>query len=199
LPQPSQRVALLRDLADALAGETDAALRTATAQAVRAAIAHCLRWTILRALQRSDAEYRTDRESLAEVRVCAIEIVQRTGGPDAVPFMLAWMAAPPERMRENAKRFDLDHYVRLRLIHLCGQLDLTRASKSIRLPGREAWEPASPIDYLCDTLLDVLTRTPFYTALRIPALEALCRCVGRPFDLDDSWVRGWYEEYRRRT
>jgi hypothetical protein len=182
LAAPGQRLALVQELGDALAGERDPELVEPTAAALRAALGHCLRWTVIDALQGQEP-------ALADVRLQAAAILHRDGGPDAVPTILALMAASPEQVREGVPRFDPHPLVLLRLVHMCGQLDAERAARSVRLPGRAAWEPVAPLDFLADL---VLRGTARWSGLRTVAHEALCRCLGRPVDYELEWVERWY-------
>ncbi len=184
LAQASQRLGLLTDLTHALGDETDRELAQATAEALRQAFRHCAFWLLVDAVQGDDP-------TLADVRLIAMEHLHRHGGPDSVPTILALMAGSQERLRETGSRFDRDPFVRLRLVHLCGQLDPARAGRSVLLPGRAAWEPVAPVDFLAEL---VLREDPYYSGLRTIATEALCRSLGRPIDYDVAWVRGWYAE-----
>jgi len=195
----SQRHDLLSDLATAYAEEDDRELRPVTAAALRTAMGHCLRTTVLHALERAPEELQGD-ERWHEVRLKAIEVVHGAGGADAVPIILAMMVAPPEAIAHgNTLRFDRDPYVQLRLVHLCGQLDAARAMRSVLLPGRAKWAAVAPIEYLCDLILSEWKDRPLETSRRLPAQEALCRCLGRPVDFDVAWVEDWYDKNRPRS
>lgn len=183
LSSPNQRLALVHELAEALGAERDSQLLAPTEAALRAALGHCLRWTVIEALQGREL-------GLVDVRLQALHILHCDGGPDSVATILALMAAPPEALRTHESRFDPQPVVRRRLVHLCGQLDAARGSRSVQLPGRAAWEPVAPLDYLGETVL----RSPDddFTGLRTVAQEALCRSLGRPVDYDREWVQRWY-------
>lgn len=187
MAQSAQRLALVAELADALREETESELREPTAAALRGALHHCLRWTVIDAMAGQSP-------ALVELRLLAASILHRQGGVDSVPMVLALMAATAEQVRDGMPRFDPDPYVRRRLIHLCGQLDARRAAVSVRLPRMAAWEPIAPIDFLAEV---ILKEDPYYSGLRTVAQEALCRCLGRPIDYDLEWVRVWYAERQR--
>jgi hypothetical protein len=106
-------------------------------------------------------------------------------------------------------QFEQDWLIQLRLIHLCGQLDRERAMRTVRLPGREEWQLVAPVDFLAQV---VLASDGLFSALRLPATEALAQCLGRPQlglaetspDVPESggggdaeWVETWYRDYKR--
>jgi hypothetical protein len=116
------------------------------------------------------------------------------------------LASSPTEIAEGKPRFDPHPAFRLRLIHICGQLNQERALRAVRLPGREAWEPVAPVDFLVEM---VLTPDAFLSPFQVPAQEALSRCLQRPrLQLDPTslspagadvteWVRLWYDEHRK--
>jgi hypothetical protein len=167
--------------------EPDAGLRATTEAALRVALRHLLQWTVVEAMQGTD-------KRLAEVRLAAIHILHREGSADAVPLILALMVVTKEEFRAaNGEHFDDDLYVRLTLVHLCGQLDEARARQKVRLPGRAEWEAVAPIEFLATQALN--EQAKWATV----AQEALCRCLGRPIDQDTDTLRAWYTEYLKGT
>ena len=101
-------------------------------------------------------------------------------------------------LTEGFSRFDPDWLVRLRLIHLCGQLDRPRAEKAVVLPGRKAWEQVAPVDFLAEMALE--RDTGVQGKFRSPAIDALNLCLGRPrLDDDVAWVQEWYRKRRRQS
>lgn len=187
LPRAEQRHALVSDLAAALATETDRELFDATTEAWQRAAQHCARALLVRAMTAPEPE-------MLPLRLRAIEVAHRNGGVDSVPMLLALISVPPEVAAGQKINIDPDPYVRLRMIHLCGQLDRQRAEKVVRLPYHQGWEPYSPLQFLC---LQVLDEEAFITSLRIPAQEALCRCLGKPVDYELAWVREVLASLRR--
>lgn len=187
LPKAEQRHALVSDLTDALATETDAELEVATVAAWQRAAQHCARALLARAMVAPESE-------MLPLRLRALEVAHRNGGVDSVPLLLAMISVPPEMAAGQKINIDPDPYVRLRMIHFCGQLDRQRAEKVVRLPHHQGWEPYSPLQFLC---LQVLDEEAFITSLRIPAQEALCRCLGKPVDYDLAWVRELLAGLRR--
>jgi hypothetical protein len=199
LPNWPQRLALVVDLATALQQEASEGLRPATAAALQGALAHSIRWTIVAAVQ-------GQLERWVDVRLRALEILHRDAGPGGVALLLALMASSPEQITAGQPRFDPSDAMRLRLIHLCGQLDRERASRPVRLPGRAVADLVAPVDYLAEI---VLREDPFLSPVFLPAQEALARCLGRArLGLEDQvspdagradnveWVRTWYSEHR---
>lgn len=187
LPTPEQRYALVSDLAAAIASESDEELQDATMAAWRSAAQHCARALLARSMTAPGPE-------MLPLRLRAIEVAHRSGGIDSVPLILAMISVPPEVAAGQKINIDPDPYVRLRMIRMCGQLDRTRAERVVRLPGQQGWEPYSPLQFLC---LQVLDEEAFITSLRIPAQEALCRCLGKPVDYDLAWVRELLASLRR--
>lgn len=186
----THRLLLVQDLTEILAAERDRALRTDTADALRHAIAHCVREVLTRTVVSRDPKY-------VDVRLCAMEIVRRLGGPRMVPWLLAVMAASPEQIARGEPRYDPDPLVQLRLIRYCGQLRGELAETEVRLPGRDEWQALAPIDFLAQV---VLTEQEYYSKLRTPAMAALSLTLGRShFDPDPAWVREWNRERRRRA
>ncbi|GAB4159317.1 MAG: hypothetical protein Fur0037_26540 [Planctomycetota bacterium] len=194
LPTADERVALLVDLAAEASAESDPELRAGAESALLRGLAHAVRWTLVEALKGREP-------ALRPVRLRALEILHRAGGPDSVPVLLSLLAAPGAELREGVERFE-DGPVRLRMIRYCGQLDETRAARAARLPGREDWEAISPLQFLCEQVLPVVAPgsdfDPFGNPMRIPAQRALCWILRRPVDFDTAWVRTWYEEFRRK-
>lgn len=195
LPHWSQRLAWLADLANAVRDEGQRPLRTAARAAMQRALHHAVQWTVLDAVSGRDA-------SLVEVRLRALEALHRSGGPDSVPTLLAVLAASPEQIAAGEPMFEDDDAVRLRLVHLCGQLDPDRAVASVRLPGRESWQAVAPAELLVRFALD---GDPYFSPVAMPAREALAHCLrrenARPAeDLDTGgadWIREWFSEFQK--
>jgi len=187
LPTSEQRYALVSDLAAALANETDEELVAATIASWQLAARHCAQSLLARSMVAPGPE-------MLPLRLRAIEIAHRNGGVDSVPLILAMISVPPEVAAGQKINIDPDPYVRLRMIHLCGQLDRARAERVVRLPRHQGWEPFSPLQFLC---LQVLDEEAFITSLRIPAQEALCRCLGKSVDYDLAWVREFLTTLRK--
>src|SRR5262249_10814710 len=147
-PEWGMQLALVAELGTALQQEGERELRAPTAAALSASLLHVIQWTLVRALQGQDPAW-------VDVRLRALAILHRSGGPDSVPLLLALLAAPPERtLRGLEKTFDPDWGMQLRLIHMCGQLDQARALRTVRLPGRESWEAVAPVEFLGRIVLD---------------------------------------------
>jgi hypothetical protein len=183
LPQWFEQLALVDMLRAAWHAEPEAAAGVEVERALRRALRHFVEGALLRALQASAP----DR---VEVRLVAIDLVRRFGGPRIVPLLLAVVVPPPSRAVER-----LDPLVQLRLIHLCGQLHGELAYATLRLPGREAWEALAPADFLAQV---VLNERAYYSLLRVPAIAALSLCLQRPrLDFDESWVEEWVRERQR--
>lgn len=180
----ADRLVLVEDLGVLYAQERDPAARPWVRDALRAAMSHCVRGVLLRAIQGRSRR-------LAEVRLCAMEQIRRLGGPRTVPLMLATMAASPAERASGAAPFDSDSLVQLRLIHYCGQLDRELSETVVRLPGRQDWEATSPVEFLART---ILSEQDYYSKLRTPAIVALTWCLGREtLDPDPAWVREWID------
>ncbi len=195
LPTWRQRLALMEDLANAASTEQQKALRAATDDAFGRALDHAVRGCIV------DATAGRNRE-LSEVRICALELLHRSGGADCVPLLLALVAASPQQIQEGEPQFEEVDALRLRLIHMCGQLDQGRALRSVRIAGREEWQEIAPAEYLARMALD---GDPFLSTTSIPAREALAFCLlhghARPdpgSDSDRDWVAAWWEEFRKK-
>ena len=189
LAEWTQRLLLVQDLIELLGGERDERVRPACAAALRAAVEHCVEGVLLRAVQGRDSRF-------VEVRLCAMELVRRLGGPRSVPLLLAVMSASPEQLARFESRYDPDPLVQLRLIHYCGQLRGSLATTEVRLHGRENWEAIAPVDFLAQA---ILTEQAYYSKLRTPALAALSLALERPrVEQDATWVREWYRERQRR-
>ncbi|MSR37660.1 MAG: hypothetical protein EXS02_02300 [Planctomycetes bacterium] len=194
VPGYEGRLALVADLATALSEERDEQLITPTTEALRRALQHAIQWTMRRALQDLD-------RNRIEVRLRALEILHCAGGPNSVPMLLALITRPSEVAAARGEVIELDPTTQLRLIHMCGQLDLERAKQKVQLPGRADWQSTAPIDFLARRALEDELLSP----LQLPALEAMALCIRRTrLDLaaegDDSgvqWVRAWYENYRK--
>lgn len=193
LTTPERRVALVSDLANALRGESDPALRPVTAAALRQALQYGVDWLLLELLADRDAE-------LQPTRLCVFDLLHAAGGGDAVPVLLAWMRAPSAAVRDGREPYE-GGSMRLRLIHACGQLDRERGARAVLLPGREAWEAVAPLQFLCEQILPAVDpgadTDPFGNPMRLPAQEALCWSLGRLIDYDTAWVSAWYQEFRR--
>ncbi|MGE3174083.1 MAG: hypothetical protein AB7O97_15760 [Planctomycetota bacterium] len=201
LPQWTQRLALVADLAAAWHDERDPALRAVTADALRSALRHGIQWSVVLALLGREPEW-------VEVRVRALELLHRAGGPDSVPLLLALLITPPDRIATGEPPFETHETMQRRLIHLCGQLDRDRALRSMVLPGRETWQETCPAEYLAHIALeDDLLLSPGTLAAR----EALALSLGRPrLQLDGDpdagaggdaeagdWVQSWFAEFTR--
>ncbi|MFO1078842.1 MAG: hypothetical protein U1E73_14060 [Planctomycetota bacterium] len=179
LPEWWDRAAWIGDLAQMWHEETDAAVKSRIAAALGRAIGFAVERAIIRAVQGRDPRY-------ANVRLCAMQLFRRHGGPDRVPLLLALMAAPSAGGTKIADRFDPDPTVQLQLIRMCAQLHGEAAEQAVKLPGRESWDAIAPVDYLA---LTVLGEQTYYSKLRVPAMTALCLCLGRErLDYDVQWV-----------
>lgn len=194
LPTWWDRMSLVGGLSTAWQHEQSPELRVLTLECLRRALRHAIQWTIVTALLGQERRW-------VDVRLRALEIVHRAGGPDSVPLLLALMANSPERIAANEPQFDPHPLVQLRLIHLCGQLDRERAVRRVQLPGREHWQPVAPVEFLARIALD---RNTFRAPLALPARAALAYSLGRRSiglleDEEEDWVWSWYEEYRRGT
>ncbi len=184
LPAHAQRVALIGDLTLVADTEPDPLGRAWAEQALREAISHGVRGSLLNAV-----EGRSRR--LAVVRLASMEQIRRLGGPRTVPLLLAAMAASPAEQQAGAPAFDPDTLVMLRLIHYCGQLGPELRGSVVRLPGRQDWEATSPVEFLART---ILSQKDYYSQLRTPAIVALTWCLGRDeLDPDPAWVRAWLD------
>lgn len=184
------RLLVVQDLAEILRAEGDDDLAVDTIASLRTAIGHCVREILLRAVVSRDTQF-------VDVRLCAMDLIRRLGGPRTVPWLLAVMSATPEQLARGEPRFDPDPRVQLRLIRYCGQLRGELAETEVKLPGREAWQALAPVDFLGQA---VLTEQTYYSKLRTPAMAALTLSLGRSkFDPDPAWVREWHRERRRRT
>ena len=185
LASPAARASLISELRELLLAEPDAEARGWIAGAMRRAMEHCVRASLLRAVTGRSREY-------AEVRLCGMEQVRRLGGPRCVALLLAVMAASPRERGAGMPAFDQDVLVQLRLIHYCGQLDAERSAAVVRLPGQQDWEATSPAEFLART---ILSERDYYSQIRNAAVVALTWCLGRPkLDLDSAWVREWLDK-----
>ena len=189
-----QRLALLSDLANAHADEQQAELREFARQSLELAFAHAARASVVAATQGRGPELR-------EVRLCAIELLHRSAGADSVPLLLALIAASPEQIQSGEPQFEESDALRLRVIHLCGQLQGERALRTAKIAGREAWDEVAPAEFLVRMALD---SDPFFSPTAIPAREALAFCIGRknadpsPDSPDgEDWVASWWNDYRK--
>jgi hypothetical protein len=195
LPSWTDRLALVVDLAGAMQLERDPALLALTRDSLRHAMRHAIQWTIVGALQGRDPDW-------VEVRVRALELLYRSGGPDAVPLLLALLLNSPDRIAAGEPPFDTHETMRRRLIHLCGQLDRKRALRSVVLPGRENWQVVCPAEFLARIALEHDT---LVSPMALLAREALAQClVRRHTGLDDDpatdqedWVAIWYADFSR--
>lgn len=194
LPAWRQRLALLEDLDNALFDERQGSLRGPTRDALAAALAHSIRGCIV------EAALGRNRE-LTEVRICALELMHRSGGPESVPLLLALIAASPQQIQEGEPQFEDNDALVLRLVHMCGQLDESRAMRSVRIAGRTDWQEVAPAEFLARLALD---GDPFLSTTALPAREALAFCLrrssGSPDPGDDAakdWVAVWWSEYRK--
>jgi len=189
------RLAVVNSLDVARRDEGDADLRAATTAALQQALGFAIQWSVVDAM--------AGRESaLVDVRMRAIEIIHRAGGPDSVPLLLAWLVSSPAAKATGEPDFDSDVMLQRRLIHYCGQLDRARALQRVQLPGREPWQAVAPVEFLAQIILN---DDPFTSPTVLPAREALARCLGRskvgladdlgPGSVD--WVTEWYAEYTR--
>lgn len=181
------RLVLVEDLGALYTAERDPQARQWVGSALRTAIEHCVRSILLGTIKDRDTRW-------VEVRLCAMEQIQRLGGPGTVPLMLATMAASASDRQRGLPEFDTDPLIQLRLIHYCGQLTGERANAILRLPDRQEWEVPSPNEFLART---VLRESDYYSKLRTPAIVALSWSLGRAaIDPDPEWVRKWNEELR---
>jgi hypothetical protein len=186
----SERLDLIGYLVQLRYLEPDAELHPVLDGCVHRALQHCVEWTLLRAVRGREQRY-------AEVRVCAMQQVRRFAGTRAAALLLAVMAATADQVAGGEKKFDPEAMVQLELIHLCGQVHGELALKSVRLPGRQAWEATAPADFLANT---ILREDDFYSQLRVPALTALSLCLDRPkLDYDLAWVEAWWDTRRRQS
>lgn len=181
------RLSLLDDLVVAYATEPDPEIRPAVAEAVRLAMVHAIEGALLQIVQGRNPEF-------VDLRLCAMELIRRLGGPRTVPLLLAFMAASPSQLARGESRYDPDPLVQLRLIHYCGQLRGELATTVLQVPGREGWQVPSPADFLAVTILN---EQAYYSKLRTPALVALTWSLQRKrVDQDPAWVREWREGRR---
>ncbi|MBK8101189.1 MAG: hypothetical protein IPK26_29255 [Planctomycetes bacterium] len=191
LPNWYDRVAWVEDLAHAWSTEDDDELRAGCEAALRTAIRFAVQWAVVTAMQGRE-------RPLVDVRLCAIDILHRAGGVDSVPLLLALLAGTTDATASpSLPQYDADPVFRLRLIQLCGQLDVARARRVVRLPGRDQVLVLSPLDVLAQL---VLNEDPYSSPLRLPAQAALAHCLQRPevsYDLD--WVDAWYREFMRQS
>lgn len=194
LPEWRQRLALLADLENAVAEEGEDALRTEASAALRIALAHAMRSTIAQAALGRDQE-------LLEVRIRAVELLHRSAGPDSVALLLALLAASPQQIESGAAQFEDNESMRLRLVHMCGQLDEPRALRSVRIRGRESWQEVTPAEFLARLALD---GDPYFSPTALPAREALAFCLRHSSAVPApdaeggaDWVAEWWNEYRK--
>jgi hypothetical protein len=195
LPHWSQRLALVADLSNAVRDEQQPDMRVAAQAALRSALHHALQWAVIDAAAGRNVE-------LIEVRIRAIEELHRSGGSDSVPVLLAMLAASPEQIAAGEPTFEDNDALRLRLVHLCGQLDPDRAVQICTFPGREAWQRIAPAEFLVRMALD---GDPYYSPVAMPAREALAHCLRREHarpaeDLDfggEDWIRVWWSEFQK--
>ncbi len=194
LPEWRQRLALLADLENAAEEEGDRELRAETVQALRLALGHAMRATAVQASLGRDRE-------LLEVRIRALELLHRSAGPDSVPLLLALLAASPKQIEAGEPQFEDNDSMRLRLVHMCGQLDEARALRSVRIRGREAWQEVTPAEFLARLALD---GDPYFSPTALPAREALAFCLLRRSAVPApdaeggaDWVAEWWNEYRK--
>jgi hypothetical protein len=157
--------------------------RRCPARELRAAavaeLAPALRRTAADALRRALFEPRS-----TAVRELAVRTCYRLEGDGAVPRILRYMAVPGARSGDRGARVELDPALRLSLVRLCGQLPESAAV--IAEPGA-----AAPVEFLYDTIADSASSR----ALRVAALEALARCLGKPIDLDRAWADAWWTDF----
>ncbi|MBL8748304.1 MAG: hypothetical protein JNK78_04025 [Planctomycetes bacterium] len=186
----SHRLLLVQDLVEIVRAEGEGDLALVCRDALRTAVASCVRGVLTRSIVSRDPR-------LVEVRLCAMEHVRRLGGPEVVPWLLLVMSATPEQMARGEPRYDPSPLVQLRLVRYCGQLQGVLAERELVLPGRDNWQSLTPVDFLAQTILN---DEGFYARLRVPAMAALTLSLGRPtFDPDPAWVREWFRERRRRA
>jgi hypothetical protein len=189
------RLWLVEWLGTALEAEGDPELAEATASALRRGMQHAVQWTVAHALQLRAPVW-------IDVRTRALEILREAGGADGVPLLLALM---PDITGPAVGIRDVDLWLQLRLIHMCGQLDKERALRKVRLasPPKEAVVQVAqaPIEFLARIALD----DSFLQPSRLPALEAMALLLRREHlalegegeGSEGEWVRKWYDEYRR--
>lgn len=194
LPSWRQRLALLSDLENATVDERQPQLLAPTTDAFAVALGHAIRNCVVEAATGRNRE-------LLEVRICALELLHRSAGPDSVPLLLALVAASPEQIQEGEPQFEENDALRLRLVHMCGQLDEARALRSMRIAGREDWQEVAPAEYLARLALD---GDPFLSSTALPAREALAFCLqwrdSNPDpgpDTAGDRVAKWWADYRK--
>lgn len=195
LPHWSQRLALVADLSNAVRDEQQSELRSVANDGLKKALLHALQWAVLDAAAGRNPE-------LIEVRLRAIEELHRSGGPDSVPLLLAILAASPDQIATGEPMFEDNDALRLRLVHLCGQLDPDRAVVSCVLRGRESWQQIAPAEYLVRMALD---GDPYFSPVAMPAREAIAHSLRREHarpaeDLDwggEDWIRVWFAEFQK--
>jgi hypothetical protein len=186
--RPEWSLGAIRDLISLHAAEAEPGLRAATAASLRTAMGCFLQASLLGAIRHA-------RSPSPEVRLCALELIRRLGGPEVVPLLIAILQPDPSQRARGDVVADPDPAVQLRLVHLCGQLRGELALREFRLPGAEAWQAIAPADFLAQV---ILTEQRYYPKFRIPALTALTLCVGRPrHDFDLQWVRDWFDERQK--
>lgn len=193
-PTWQQRLALVGDLGRALADERDDELVPVVRTALQNALRHAVQWAVVEAVQGQSPLW-------VDVRLRALDLLHRAGGPDSVPLLLALMMNSAENKAAGMPDFDPDVMMQRRLIHLCGQLDRVRAEQSVLLPGREKWQAVAPAEFLAIRAL----QDGFLDPTALPAREALAHCIGRPrLGLGEDqaegedWVLTWREDFQRR-
>ncbi len=172
LPDAADQRALIRALGRGVALERDPELVGPTQEALRRALFHGLALGLRSALF----------APAPVVREAAILAFRRLGGVAAVPFVLALVAKAPAAVPSGINRFDDDRHVRLMLVGLCGQL---RGDAALRGVGGG---PA-PIEYLYETC-----SADADSGLRLVALEALARALGRPIVFEGQWAERWWQD-----
>jgi hypothetical protein len=161
---------VIRVLLRCAATEPDAELRAATRQSLADAIA-CEAAQAIRIQLASTS---------ADVREAALRTLHRLSGPRVVPFSLRALASRPGG--GGSWRYDPDEGFRRTWVRMCAQLppELVFASYD---------GGPQPIEFLYDTA----TRDES-EGLRIVALDALSRALGRPVSLDRAWADAWWTD-----
>ena len=176
---------LVRALAEAERGETDAMLEAAAGAALDRALTFALATGVRDAVRAPQTEARQAREA-------AMLAIYRLGGVQAVPDLVAWCTRARSQGLPPARRYDPDPQNRRTLVRLCSLV-----SKEIALSARGS-SPA-PVEFLYEVATNDLPE------LRVIALEALALCLDRkrtfdPVTLDDrEWIDAWWRDYAMGT
>jgi hypothetical protein len=173
LPHPSSagQRALIGALDRLLELEKDRALAGETRRALLEALRHGMSMGLRRALY----------ARAPRVREAAIRGLRRLGGPKSVPVLLNLIAKPASAAR-GINRYDDDRFVRLALVRICGQLAAPLVFESC--DGGPA-----PVELLYET-----SYSDPDEGLRLVALDALARSLGRNSSFDDDWAERWWRD-----